>query len=262
MMHAMQLTFACVLLSVLTDLAPAQSAVDSTLHMVDSLYTVGSYSLAELEARRLLENDLLSDSIHVVAQQWVAFALVAQGRTALAKDRFLDILRLRPSYELDPIFTSPKILAVYNEARAKFRVERLEDTNRAGSTSTGRPDRITFRTILFPGWEQLYHGRTTIGAILAGAGVATLGAGIVLEFLRRSARQEYLSATTPEDIETKYNTYNRYSKAEVYSFVAFAVAYLTSEIEVFAHANSVSLSSGAADHTNPGGTLVLSLTIR
>jgi hypothetical protein len=207
------------------------------------LYTAGSYSLAELEARRLLENELLNDSLHVAAEQWVAFALVAQGKTGLAKEHFLSILRLQPSHELDPVLTSPKILAVFNDARATYLAARTQEIDSSLFRKSIPPEGITFRTMVFPGWEQWYHGRTPMGPILVGAGVATLGSAITLAFMRKSAHEDYLAATVPADIDAKYNTYNRYSKAESYCFAAFAAVYLLSEIEVFMHDPPVTISS-------------------
>ncbi len=146
----MRIGFFCFFFCLLTGLAPAQTAIDSTLRTVDSLYTAGSYSLAELEARRMLENDLLSDSLRVAFEQWVAFSLVAQGKTALAKEHFLSILRRTPSHELDPILTSPKILAVFNDARATHLAARTQGLDSSPVKGSVPPEGITFRTIVFP----------------------------------------------------------------------------------------------------------------
>jgi hypothetical protein len=245
----------------LAGFARGQFSVDSTIQRVDSLYTSGAFSRAELEARRLLENDMLSDSVRTLAEQWVAFALVAQERPDLGKEHFTAILRRHPSYELDPILTSPKILKVYNEAKATFR------TQPQGGPSQGSPEvnpsaEITYRTILFPGWEQLYHGRTTVGAVFLGAGIVTLGSGIALEFKRSAARSEYLAATTPEDIESRYETYNRTRKAEMWAFAAFAAVYIASEVEVLTHGPSLSLSLRPADPRGQGPGVLLSLSLR
>lgn len=237
-----RLTLICLFLSLLAGLAHAQTAVDSTLRLVDSLYTAGSYAPAELEARRMLENDLLNDSLRIAAEQWVAFSLVAQGKTALAKEHFLSILRRQPSHELNPILTSPKILAVFNDARATFLASRAQEAEASSVTVSVPPAGVTFRTIVFPGWEQWYHGRTTIGPLFAGAGAAALGSGITLAFLRKSAREDYLAAKTPEDIDAKYDKYNNYAKAESYCFAAYAVIYLLSEIDVFTHDSAVGIS--------------------
>ncbi|RPH36951.1 hypothetical protein EHM92_03675 [bacterium] len=257
----MRLIATCLFICLLSGRAPAQTAVDSTLRVVDSLYTSASYSLAELEARRMLENDLLSDSLRTASEQWVAFSLVAQGKTALAKEHFLAILRREPSHELDPILTSPKILAVFNDARATLLASRSKEADSPPVKESIPPEGITFRTIVFPGWEQWYHGRTPIGPIFVGAGIATLGSAITLAFLRSSAHDEYLAATTPEDIEAKYNTYNRYSRTESYCFAAFAVVYLLSEIDVFTHNSAVTVSPMPARSSVAGSGLMFSYAL-
>jgi hypothetical protein len=240
----------------------AQSSTDSVLVMVESLYASGAYANAELEARRLMEHPLLSDSVHVLAEQWIAFALVAQGKPILAKEHFTRILRRRPEHELDPVFTSPKILVVFNEARAAVRARRGSEIDSSSIRLVPDSHPITFRAMLFPGWEQLHQGRTTKGAIFFGAGVATIGTGIVMEFLRSSARNNYLSASTTDEIESRYQTYDRYYKAETFAFVAFAVVYLASEIDVFTSDSPVSLSSRTTRPANQGNSLTLAIRLR
>ena len=251
-----------ILLCLLGGAALAQGSVDSTLRLVESLYTAGSYAQAELEGRRLLENDLLGDSVWTAAEQWVAFSLVAQEKPALAREHFLAILHRHPSHELDPVLTSPKILAVFNDARATYlaSITRGADSSRAAEVHPAAG--TTFRTIIFPGWEQWYHGRTPIGPIFAGAGVATLGAGITMAFLRKSAHQDYLAATTPDDIESKYNRYNKYARAESYCFAAFAAVYLLSEIDVFLNNSPVTVvPSVPVGSTVTGGSVKISYVL-
>jgi hypothetical protein len=248
-----------VLLVLAASFARAQSSADSVLAVVETSYSSGAYANAELEARRLVENPILSDSIHVLAEQWIAFALVAQGNPGLAKEHFLRILGKHPAHELDPVFTSPKILVVFNEARAAARGRRSVQIDTSAMSLSPNPEPISFRTILFPGWEQFHQGRTTTGVVYFGAGVATLGTGIAMEFLRSAARNDYLSASTPNEIESRYQTYRRYSKAETVAFVAFAVVYVASEIDVFTTDSPISSPSSAIGSTDRGATITLAL---
>jgi hypothetical protein len=262
MMRRAWLTYVCLVLVAASRMTWAQSSIDSTLHMVEGLYASGAYAQAELEARRILENELTSDSVHIVAEQWIAFSLVAQGKPTLAREHFATILHFQPSYDLDPLLTSPKILGVFNEARSAFRAKQLVASDSSVAPETPHERGITFRTILFPGWEQWHQGRTTAGVVFLGAGVATLGAGITLEFLRSSAREEYLSATIPSDIEAKYQTYNRYAKAEVYAFAAFAIIYLASEIEVFTHDMPLTISFRPTEPASHASGFLVTLCLR
>ena len=215
-------------------LAQNVPSIDSTLKEIERLYNNGQYITAELEARRLAEETQLGDSVKVQIEQWIAFSLIAQGKSALARDRFLFLLAINPDYELNYVLTSPKILAVFNDAKVKFVSHKK---NRPDSAETmlavESPQPITFRTILFPGWEQINRGRTSSGYIFLGAGAASLGSGIIFEVLRSNSRDRYLGATTVSEITSTYNDYNRYRKAEIYSFVAFAAIYLLSEVDVF-----------------------------
>jgi hypothetical protein len=201
---------------------------------IDSLYNSGAYLSAEVEARRLFEYANLNDTAYAEIHKFIAFSLIAQGKSELAKERFAMLLSLFPAYSLDPVLTSPKILIIFNEAKRAFLSSKKTnpETIKIPTDASGLP--ISFRTILFPGWEQLYAGRKTSGTIFLCTGILTLGGGLTFEILRISARQDYLSERNTLIINEKYNTYNRYYKAEIVSFVAFAITYIASELDVFA----------------------------
>lgn len=207
---------------------------DSTLNEIELAYISGQYLSAELEARRLLETSGLRDSVKVQLEKWIAFSLIAQGKSGAAKDRFIAIFHLDESFTLDPILTSPKILFVFNEARSAFAMRRRSDTLRTQQQSNGSMERrITYRTVLFPGWEQLHQGRTNAGYFFVSTGIISLTSGVVFEVLRSNARKEYLNATTLSEISSTYSTYDSYRKGEIYSFTAFAAVYLLSEADIF-----------------------------
>jgi hypothetical protein len=109
---------------------------------------------------------------------------------------------------------------------------------------------ISYRTILFPGWEQLHTGRKTSGTIFLSVGIVTLGSGITFEFLRSNARQDYLTENNPLAIDEKYQIYDRYYKAELASFVVFAITYIASEIDVFTTSNNSTLNIKSNLQTN------------
>jgi hypothetical protein len=213
-------------------------AQNSSLHAafltIDSLYNSGAYLSAEVEARRLLEYANLNDSAYAEIHKCIAFSLIAQGKSGLAKERFAMLLSLLPAYSLDPVLTSPKILAIFNEAKRAFLSSKKtnQETIKIPPNASSFP--VSYRTILFPGWEQLYTGRKTSGTIFLCTGILTLGSGLAFEILRTGARQDYLSERNTLLIDEKYNTYNRYYKAEIASFVAFAITYIASEFDVFA----------------------------
>lgn len=205
------------------------------LQSIEALYNNGQYVSAELEARRLQEQPDLKDSVRIQSDKWIAFSLIAQGKSSAAKDRFIALLKIDESFELDPVLTSPKILSVFNDAKVRFVLQKKNSA--ADSTfimsRIQQPPAVTYRAVMFPGWEQLYQGRETEGWIFLGAGAVTLVSGLTFEFLRADARSSYLKAVTIGDITSSYGTYDKYRKAEIYSFSAFALVYIASEIDIF-----------------------------
>jgi hypothetical protein len=235
--HAAFVGFAliCLLSLPAVEALKAQSTAraDSLLKLVRGLYEQGSYLSSEVEARRLLDNRTLPDSIRVRAEQYLAFSLVAQAKNAGAADHFLTILRIDSLFTLDPILTSPKILSVFDEARRQFINMKIQEHSPRPLETRLADRRVTFRTVVFPGWEQIYQGRTVKGYTLLGAGVLALGGTIYLDRERRSAQEEYLAATTPELASSRYSRYNKYHKAEYYSLAAFVALYVYSQLDAY-----------------------------
>ena len=209
-----------------------RSVVDSLLSVAEQSFNNGAYEAAELLARRLLENQSVQDTDRIACERIIASALVAQGRPAQAREHFTSILKINPSFELDPILTSPKILSVFVETKRMFTPPKPPDSSLFIPRKLVTPS-LSYRAVMFPGWEQVHQGRTTTGVVLATAGVVFLGSGIAAEFLRSSSRKDYLAATSPADIADKYKVYDRYHHLETYSFMLFALTYVASEVELF-----------------------------
>ncbi len=222
-----------LLTTLLWALSPAQTVTsDSSLAVANRLYSTGSYESAELTARRRIEQGPVADTVRIEAERIIAFSLVAQGKPDLAREHFENILAMNPSFSLDPILTSPKILTVFQEAKIHAIAVRGPGSAEISAKSDGGGS-VSFRTLLFPGWEQLHQGRSESGLIFGSAGILALGSAVTFEILRAPARREYLAATLPSEIADKYTRYNRYYRGEVYSFVAFAAIYIASEFDVF-----------------------------
>lgn len=226
----------CVAWSVaLTASTRAQESArqDSLLALIQALYDNGSFVSAELEARRLLDQSDVDDSARISAQQIIAFSLIAQGRPSTATEHFVSILKKDSTYALDPLMTSPKIMTVFEEAKRDYLQEKSGFAAPAREFPPPVPAGPSFRLIVFPGWDQMHQGRSTKGAVLLGAGGVALGSTVAFEFLRRSARDDYLTATTPDEASAKYRDYDRYYKAEYYSAAVFAAVYLYSAFDAF-----------------------------
>lgn len=213
--------------------AQVSSASDSLLGIVQTLYENGSFVSAELEARRLLDQEQLGDSARILAQQYIAFSLIAQGKNAAATEFFVSILKVDSTYALDPLLTSPKIMAVFEEGQRRLFRERAATPQPVTKRTESPPPGPSFRLLLFPGWDQFHQGRSTKGTVLVSAGALSLGSLLTFDLLRRSAREDYLAASSPEEATARYQDYDRYYKAEYYSAAAFVAVYLYSAFDAF-----------------------------
>ena len=138
----------CLSLLVAVGTLRAQPAVraDSLVALVRGLYEQGSYLSSEVEARRLLDNRSLPDSLKVRAEQYLAFSLVAQAKNAGAVDHFVTILRIDSTFTLDPILTSPKILSVFSEAHRQYGNLKLSERSSLQHVQRMPDHNVTFRT--------------------------------------------------------------------------------------------------------------------
>lgn len=238
------------LLLLWVSVSDAQSAVDadSTLRRVRQLYEEGSYLSAELEGRRLLEQTDLRDSVHNQVEKYVAFSLIAQDKPQSAVSHFWAILERDSSFGLDPQMTSPKILTIFQSTRDKFRMSHSPAQELIASPAASS---VSYRAIVFPGWEQLHQGRSATGYAFVSVGAASLVGTIYFDFMRRDARDSYLQAATSELAASRYTKFDKYYKAELYSAILYALTYVVSEAEVFtAQGRSGNLSVTFARQTH------------
>ena len=219
-------------------IAVARTALDSLVERVAQLYDAGSYLSAELEGRRSLEQGTIADSVRMQLEKYIAFSLVAQDKPQSAVSHFSAMLQIDSTFNLDPQLTSPKILSVFQQTREKYFNQRTQMIQQAipHRESSG----VTFRTIIFPGWEQLYQGRMAVGYTFLAVGGASLLSTIYCEFRRHSARSSYLNATSTESAVDLYKTYNNFQKAEIYSAAIFVAGYILSEVDVYTHRTEAS----------------------
>lgn len=96
----------------------AQTAIDP-LDAGVAAYEASSYD----EALRLLGEAVAKPSLYAAAQRakahrYLAMTLIAFDRANEAREQFILSLDLEPGFRFDPVVTSPKIVRVFEEARA------------------------------------------------------------------------------------------------------------------------------------------------
>lgn len=189
--------------------------------------------------------------------QYAAFRKFQQGESFQAREHFWKLLDIDPTFSLDPIATSPKILALFQ----KTKIEYLDDMEKRLQTMqkdfTYKP--MPWRSLIFPGWEQLHRGYGLKGTLWVAAGTGCL-IGLVQSIIRTNKKNdEYLNATVPEVISQKYDEYNRLYQSRYYWAYGFIGVWLASHVDAmfFSPIKSPAQLSFAIEGQHPG----ISLTI-
>ena len=193
--------------------AAAQPDADPSglLGAMRDAYARLDYTAAEHRAREALDaHDAFSADQLVEIHTTLGLILYARNEPLEAREQFQAALSLAPSLELDPLLVSPKTLEFFEGIRAAFTVgdgAMHAPAIRYVRVHDPRPA-ATVRSLVLPGWGQLYKGERVKGWALAGLWGATVGGAVTAHVLRGQARSDYLDATDPAEVAERYDRFN------------------------------------------------------
>ncbi len=180
-----------------------------------------------IEANKNIINLSLVDK--VVFHKYSAFKAFQNGEQQIVMDHFKELITINPSYTLDALATSPKLVMLFDKAK----IEYLEEQQRHLSELTSKKpaQELPWRSLVFPGWEQWNRGAKTKAYTWAALGAITL-AGTVQSLIRTSSkRQIYLDEENPDKIKTKFSSYNSTYRSQFYWTYALSAVWVTSHID-------------------------------
>jgi len=111
--------------------------------------------------------------------------------------------------QLNKLYVSPKIINFFEKIKAEVRDETPEQGNfvRYIIVKDKRLEAAK-RSLVFPGWGQIYKGEKKKGMVLAAAWTISLGSLLFTHLAQGKAHQDYLDARNPDDIESNYQRYD------------------------------------------------------
>lgn len=234
-----------------------QEETGSPLEKIKEAYNRFNYTeVVSLSLKTLETAPPPSRQEQVEIYTYMAFAHVALGKRDEAIQNFESALELDPTLTLDPIYVSPKIIALFEEVKLARETEGEEQIKYPQIPTTLERDMRSggaWRSLVLPGWGQLYkgHKRKAIAIFVVQAlNVSTL---VYAHFKTEKTHDEYLQARMPDDIESKYNRYNTFYKLRTYVVLSTAAVWLYSHIDA-------ALTSPALETTNQTNERTHSLT--
>lgn len=192
----------------------AQEA-NPTLYQIREAFNNLSFNRTiELSTRAIKDYQYYSVDQLVQIYQYRALAYYNLGSEQEAAEAFRSALSLNPGLELDPVTVSPKIRDFFSKIKTYHAKNEDGTGNRGESRYIIRDDirpQAAWRSMVLPGWGQLYKGQETKGYLIF-SGFMLNSVGLITAVIyERSARDAYMNAVQPAEIETKYQEYDKWN---------------------------------------------------
>ncbi len=210
-----------------------EDSLKSMLDRAKKFYYNGEYenAIKELE-NALLHRKQFKDSEQAEVYKYLGFSYVAFGDNRKARVQFKKALGLNPALELDPATVSPKIIKVFEEARAEMKKTgsppKLKPVKKTiPRTPAINTFRATMRSCLVPGWGQLYKGESGKAKRMMIISAGLFGSTAVSLLIRESTHNAYrnVPAGNKDEMDSKYQAYKIWHNASAFLFIASAGFY-------------------------------------
>jgi hypothetical protein len=192
--------------------APSISDIASAFQNLDYKRTL---NLTDAATERF--NDYNADEL-VLIYQYRALSFYYIGQEDDAKNAFTSLLSIRPDHQLDPVMVSPKIIQFFENLKIQI-PEELPDKTRIQTRYVQLHDPrpgAGWRSLVLPGWGQIYKRQETKGYIILSAFTLNAAALITSIVKENEAHNTYRSAMHPDDINRTYDEYNKWHRTRQY----------------------------------------------
>ena len=242
------LLFTCLMIQIGFSQAVTEDSLETMLNKAKDYYYTGEYESAikELEsALRYLKQ--LKHADQVEAYKYLAFSYVAFGDHTKAKVQFKKALALDPEMELDAATVSPKIIKVFEEAKAEMATappaEPTEPITPPKEEISGFD--ATIRSCCVAGWGQIYRGEKSKGTKLMIAYGVTLVSTLGSAIIRENKYDEYreLSWTQPSTaFDDAYAEYKLWHNITLINALLFVGVHAYNLYDIIFHKPSIRTS--------------------
>lgn len=217
-----------------------QVSGDSLLKMLERAklyYNNGEYenAIKQLESA-LLYLKQLNQTEQVEAYKYLAFSYVAFGDKEKAKEQFKKALLLDPKLELDPATVSPKIIKVFEEAKAEIALVTPQPPTTQPTTKPTKPvvqpaqvntTGALIRSCCLPGWGQMYKGESSKGKKLMIATAILLPTAVISGSIQEVKHKKYLDVEpgNEDEMDQAYKEYRLWYNITAISWGSYLVLY-------------------------------------
>lgn len=215
----------------------------ASINLIRKYFKAFEYNnVIQLSEQILAQKELLPDADRIELYTMRAVSFYANGQMNQAMTDFIAILKINPEFSLDPINTSPKILAFFNDIKANFIIIGKEEKEPQEVTTQQQTTQTTLSprwrntpllcSMLLPGWGHLKLQQPKKGWTLMSLSLIQMGLSARLVYDTSQKERAYLNETNKQQLETKYDRYNAAYKARNVCLVTFATFWLYSQVDL------------------------------
>jgi tetratricopeptide (TPR) repeat protein len=193
---------------------PAKAQPVTLNSIIDAYQAMNYNQTIELCNQAISEYTNYSREELITLYKFQALSYYHLGDTSSARQAFNTMLTINPNVILDPVTTSPKIITFYEQIKSEYAPDIKANTlteTRYIQLKDSRPS-AAWRSLVLPGWGQLYKGESTKGYIIMSGFLLNSAALIAAVVNEQSAKDSYLAARDPNTIINTYDEYNKWHK--------------------------------------------------
>lgn len=210
------------------------------LNSIKQNYESFEYAKVIALSEELIKTGILSENELVSIYVMRAVSFYSLGNETMAKESFIDALKLNKNYSPDPSVISPKIISLFNEVKTNF-LKSLSPVLQKDTVAYKSPTKIfdtgilrnaALRNIALPGWGHFYSGNTTKGIIYTALSAATLGSAIYFIGDTNNKEKLYIQEKNLSIINQRYENYNNSYKTRNVLLIAYAAVWIVSQLDL------------------------------
>lgn len=197
----------------------------------------------------LLEMDTsLSKNQKIELLTMNAVSFYSLGILDSARISFIELLKVEPQHELDPVLISPKVIDYFEQTRSDY--VRIKGESNDLPDPVAEPiyiDRFDYkkygnslvRSILLPGFGHLYASDWKEGWLFGTAGLLSLTGTVYFIIDANSKEEKYLNETDLELISKRYDDYNSSYKLRNVMIGVYAAVWLFAQLDLIYFSNDL-----------------------
>ncbi len=169
-----------------------------------------------------------ADLLEILRMKAIAYYVLDQNEMAALT--FVQILKIKPDYQLDPLNNSPKIIRFFEKIKADYLKNQIVKPPAKPSPATTKrvapppqQSALVYQSLLWPGLGHYKLGKKKRGAVFMTGSLLFASASAYLIWRTQVLEKRYLNAVEQSDIDRKYADYDRSYRWRNAALIAYAL---------------------------------------